>query len=57
MTDEEGNKIYERRKINTLATDFYKKLYSDEQQHGELGYKPHNSETVEPFLYEELKYC
>jgi len=54
LTDEGGNKIYERKKINKLAFNFFRELYTNKQKHDEK-YKPHNDDPVEPFMYEEIE--
>ena len=39
LIDEEGKKVYERRGINTLATNYYRKLYAKEHEYGEITLK------------------
>jgi len=54
LTDEVGNKIYERNEINILATNFYRELYKNRLKKKEP-LIPQNLDSVEPFMYEEIE--
>jgi hypothetical protein len=54
LTNEKEERVYDRKGINKIATDFYKKLYRQKNTCREI-YNPHSLTKVDPFKFEEIK--